>query len=509
MVKLVRSTVIDAPVDAVWAAIRDFNSHKFWHPAIADSVIEDGRAGDEVGCVRRFILSDGESVLRERLLALDDRERSFTYCLTDAPIPLDGYVATVRLRPVSDGDRTFWDWRSEFTCPPSRRAELVELVGEGVYQAGFEAIRERLSRTPSARAGAAPRSARAEPSSPTSAAREPAAPAVRRAGGAIESWGMVMTAHGGPEVLERQTVEVPAPGPGEVRLRHTAIGLNFIDVYCRTGYFRLVDPPGILGMEAAGVVTDVGPGVHGLGEGDRVGYACPPPGAYAERRTMAADLLVPLPDDIPDETAAAGLLKGMTAAFLLHDVHRVTEGDTILVHAAAGGVGTLLCQWGRRLGATVIGTAGGPEKTRRARENGCAFPIDTTRQDFVAAVRDITDGRGCDVVYDAVGRDTIEKSFEALAVRGHLVSFGQASGPLPLLDMAGYAGKSACLSRPNYAHYTGTAAAVRRLSDRLFEGLRAGWLRVEAGQSFPLARVADAHRALESRQTTGSTILTL
>jgi NADPH:quinone reductase-like Zn-dependent oxidoreductase len=318
---------------------------------------------------------------------------------------------------------------------------------------------------------------------------------------------MVLDRFGGPEVLKWQRVSAPVPGPGEVRLRHTAIGVNYIDVYLRTGYYPLLQPPGVPGLEGAGVVVDVGPGVNGILVGDRVGYACMPPGAYAEYRTMKADLLVVLPDDIPDETAAAGLLKGMTAEFLLHRVHRVKEGDSILVHAAAGGVGQLLCQWARALGATVIGTVGSLEKARIARAHGCAYPIVYTEEDFVEKVREITAGRGCDVVYDAVGRDTFLRSYEALAVRGHLVSYGQASGPIEPVDIAGFVGKSARVSRPNFGHYTGTPAEVRAITDRLFDALRRGIVSVEIGQRFALSDAAEAHRALEARRTTGSSVL--
>jgi NADPH:quinone reductase-like Zn-dependent oxidoreductase len=222
---------------------------------------------------------------------------------------------------------------------------------------------------------------------------------------------------------------------------------------------------------------------------------------------MDADFLVPLPDWLDEATAAAGLLKGMTAEFLLHRVHAVKASDTILVHAAAGGVGTLLCQWARHLGATVIGTVGSEEKARVARANGCAFPIVYTREDFVEAVLDITRGRGCDVVYDAVGGDNLARSFAALAVRGHLVSYGQASGPIPPQDVAGYAAKSATLSRPNFGHYTSDPGEVRAIAAHLFEALEQGILKIEAARSYPLAQAAEAHRALEARETTGATIL--
>jgi NADPH:quinone reductase-like Zn-dependent oxidoreductase len=318
---------------------------------------------------------------------------------------------------------------------------------------------------------------------------------------------IVIDAYGGPEVLQLRKVDVPSPGPGEVRIRHTAIGVNYIDVYARTGYYPLITPPGIPGMEAAGVVLDVGSGVDGLLPGDRVAYACAPTGAYAELRSMKSDLIVRLPDDLSDRQAAAVMLKGMSAEFLLHRVHEVRAGDVVLVHAAAGGVGQLLCQWGRHLGATVIGTVGSPEKAEIARAAGCAHPIVYTETDFVARVAELTGGRGCDIVYDAVGADTFIKSYEALALRGHLVSYGQASGPIPPIDIAAFAAKSAKVSRPNFGHYTGTATDVRSICDRLFRAIADGIIHPEIGQEFPLAAAAEAHRALEGRRTTGSTIL--
>ena len=487
-VKVRKSTVVDAPIGAVWNVLRDFNGHHRWHPIVAESAIEDGRAADEIGCVRRFRLRQG-GWLREQLLKLSDRDHSFTYCILEAPLPLYDYVATVRLKPVTDGGGTFWEWRSSFGTPLGEEAALAALVGEQVYEAGFDAVKTQLGLGSSPRIrAAAPRGA-ASTSAP------------------IECNGMVLDRFGGPEVLKWQRLSAPVPGPGEVRLRHMAIGVNYIDVYLRTGYYPLLQPPGVPGLEGAGVVVDVGPGVNGILVGDRVGYACMPPGAYAEYRTMKADLLVVLPDDIPDETAAAGLLKGMTAEFLLHRVHRVKEGDSILVHAAAGGVGQLLCQWARALGATVIGTVGSLEKARIARAHGCAYPILYTEEDFVEKVREITAGRGCDVVYDAVGRDTFLRSYEALALRGHLVSFGQASGPIEPVDIAGFVGKSARVSRPNFGHYTGTPAEVRAITDRLFDALRRGIVSVEIGQRFALSDAAEAHRALEARRTTGSSIL--
>lgn len=501
MVTVRKSTIIDAPVEAVWRFLRDFNAHHAWHPAVAASRIEDARDADEIACVRDFRLQDGAG-LREQLLSLSDRERSFTYCILETPIPLIGYVATVRLRPVTDEGRTFWEWSSRFAAPAGREEELARLVGEEIYEAGFDAVKRHFGQPVGNRA----RSAR--PRRAGSAGPRPAvAPMPTMAGSAITAQAIVQRRHGGPEEMSWEKVEVPPPGPGEIRLRHHAIGVNYIDVYCRTGYFPLLALPGTPGMEAVGVVLEIGPGVHGINPGDRVGYACAPVGAYAEARTMPAELLVPLPDDIGDETAAAVLLKGMSAEFLLHRVHQVKEGDIVLVHAAAGGVGSLLCQWARRLGATVIGTVSTAEKARIARANGCAYPIIYTEADFVAEVSDITERHGCDVIYDAVGRDTISRSIDCLAVQGHLVSYGQASGPLGTVDVAGLANKSAMISRPNFGHYTDTPAKVRAITDRLFDALRRGDLRVEIGRRDALQDAAEAHRALEARATTGSLIL--
>ena len=495
MIKVTRSTVIDAPIGAVWAILRDFNSHAGWHPAIGASRIEAGRSADEIGCVRDFRLADG-GALREQLLSLSDRDHTLSYCILDAPMPLEGYVASIRLKPVTDGDRTFWSWESRFDTPPERAAELTQLVSDGIYEAGFAAVRRMLGRRS--------RPLDAPPPAPAaiSVTRSPAA-----RGETLRSGAIIVSAYGGADTLIWQETAAPPPGPGEVRLRHTAIGVNYIDIYCRTGYFDLLKPPGVPGMEAAGVILDVGEGVRDLAPGDRVAYACAPVGAYCERRTMDATLLVALPDDIDDRLAAAVLLKGMSAEFLLHRVHKLSAGETVLVHAAAGGVGQLLCQWASALGATVIGTAGSPEKARIAREAGCARTIVYTQEDFVHRVMEITGGRGVDVAYDAVGRDTFGKSFDALATCGHLISYGQASGPVPPIDIAGYSSKSASVSRPNFGHYTDTTEKLRSITGNLFRAIRTGILRANIGLVLPLRQAGDAHRALETRQTSGSIVL--
>ena len=505
MPRIVRSTVIDAPVAEVWRILRDFNSHRDWHPAVADSVIEDGWAPDRVGAVRRFRLTNG-AVLREQLLTLSDRDFALSYCILDAPVPLFGYVAQVRLKPVTDGDRTFWHWSCTFDCPPEQEAAMVRLVAEGVYEAGFKGVEKSLS--PHFRTLSPPGRGQGEGETAhllqRAGSRAPSPqPSPQRGEGANA---VVIRQYGGPDVLQWTRVSVPPPGPGEVTLRHTAIGVNFIDVYCRTGYFRLLQPPGVPGMEGVGIVENVGAGVSGLSPGDRVGYACAPVGAYAERRTMPAELLVSLPDDIDDETAAAVLLKGMTAEFLLHRVHPLAAGEVAVVHAAAGGVGVLLTQWASALGATVIGVVGSEAKARIARAQGCAHVV-LASDDVPGRVLDLTGGRGADVVYDAVGRDSLARDLFMLAPCGHIVSYGQAAGHLEPLDVAALAERSARLSRPNFGHYAGTPAQVRLSTQRLFDALRRGLVRPLIGARLPLREAAQAHRRLEDRASVGATIL--
>jgi len=313
---------------------------------------------------------------------------------------------------------------------------------------------------------------------------------------------------GGPEVLKWETVEVGEPGPGQVRLRQEAAGLNYIDVYHRTGLYP--QPlPFIPGVEGAGVVAAVGDGVAGVTAGDRVAYAGPI-GGYAEERLIAADQLVRLPEAISTEQAAAMMLQGLTAHMLLRGAYRVKPGDTILIHAAAGGVGLIVCQWAKALGATVIGTVGSDEKAELARAHGCDHPIVYTRDDFVAEVERITGGAKLPVVYDSIGRDTFLKSLDCLRPRGLMVSFGNASGPVDPFPPGILAQKgSLFLTRPTMYHYTATRAELEAAANELFELVENGTIRVEVNQRFALRDAAEAHRALEARQTSGSTVLTV
>ncbi len=312
---------------------------------------------------------------------------------------------------------------------------------------------------------------------------------------------------GGPEVLRVEESEPPSPGPGEARVRHTAVGLNYIDTYHRSGLYKVSLPSG-LGIEAAGVVEAVGPGVAEVRPGDRVAYAGGPLGAYSEARVMPARVLVPLPEGIGNEAAAAAMLKGMTAQYLLRRTHRVAAGETILVHAAAGGVGLILCQWAKHLGATVIGTVGSDEKAALAASHGCDHPVVYTREDFVARVRELTGGAGVPVVYDSVGRSTWEGSLDCLQPLGLMVSFGNASGPVePFAPTLLAAKGSLFLTRPSLMAYTATREDLLATARDLFDVMLSGAVKMEIGQTFPLVAAAEAHRALEGRRTVGSTLL--
>jgi NADPH2:quinone reductase len=313
--------------------------------------------------------------------------------------------------------------------------------------------------------------------------------------------------NGGPEVLEYVDVEVGDPGPGEARVRNHAIGINFIDVYFRTGLYPQPLPAG-LGQEGAGVVEAVGEGVTHVKPGDRVVYAGRPNGAYSELRVMPADILVKLPDAIPFETAAAMMLQGLTVQYLLNRTYKVKAGETILFHAAAGGVGLIACQWARAIGANLIGTVGSKEKAELAKAHGAAHVINYNEEDVVQRVLEITNGAKVPVVYDSVGKDTFTRSLDCLRPLGLMVSFGNSSGPVPPFSLSELASRgSLYITRPSLAHYAATRADLEAMAADLFDMVTSGKVKIEVNQKFPLADAAKAHIALESRKTTGSTIL--
>jgi NADPH2:quinone reductase len=312
--------------------------------------------------------------------------------------------------------------------------------------------------------------------------------------------------HGGIEALRYETCDVADPGPGQVRLRQTAIGLNFIDTYHRTGLYSIGDLPAVLGSEGAGIVEAVGSDVDAFAVGDRVAYGLGR-GAYAEYRLIGAASLIPLPDTITEEQAAAMMLKGMTADYLLRRTYKVAAGDTVLVHAASGGVGSILCQWASALGARVIGTVGSDDKAVRAQAHGCAETIVYTREPIVDRVRALTDGDGVNVVYDGVGKATFDDSLASLKSHGMLVAFGNASGAVPPFDILRLAKGGHFVARPSLAAYVSTREELLASANTLFAVVAAGTVAIDIGRRFPLSEVQAAHKSLESRETVGSTVL--
>ncbi len=315
--------------------------------------------------------------------------------------------------------------------------------------------------------------------------------------------------HGGPEELRYEAVEVGRPGRGEARVRHTAIGLNFTDVHHRTGRYPLAGLPHVIGMEGAGVIEELGPGVDaGLAVGDRVAYASEKPRSYAQATVMPTTRLVKLPDGISDEIGAALILKGLTAHYLIRSTYRISAGETILIHAAAGGVGLIMCQWAKSLGVRVIGTVSTDEKAQLARQNGCDHPIVYTREDVVARVREITGGAGLPVVYDGVGASTFESSLACLRRRGMAVSYGSASGVVPPIEMFRLNRQgSLFVTSAGLADYIADREELLMRAGELFEAVANGSVKIDIKQRYPLAEAARAHRALEARMTSGSSIL--
>lgn len=483
--KVVRSAIINAPVERVWAVLRDFNSHDQWHKIIKESRIESGQRPNQVGCIRAFTLKDG-NFIREQLLTLDDVQYKSTYCIVESTVPLKRYVATVTLKPVTDGRRTFWHWECTFAAPPGRERELRDMVAHEVYEAGFENLRLYLNHG-------------ADLLVPGSKPLPVGLPQVCRR--------VVVTGYGGPEALVVQNAEVPAPGPAQVRIRQRAIGVNFFDIYLRRGWIPQMMPlPGTPGMEAAGTVVDVGEGVTGLIPGDRVAYMTPLPGGYATLRNVEAEHVVRLPAAIDEEVAAALLLKGVTADYLLHDLGRVRPGARWLVHAAAGGVGLVLCAWARHLGARVVGTVSSEDKVQIARDHGCEHVIVTRDYHFAESVIQHF-GDGADVIVDGLGDAAFQENFKALAPCGHWISLGQASGVPRPVDPNLLVQKSATFSRPVAFAYVTTRALLAERAQRVWNALAEGALRAPSIERYSLEAVASAHERLESRKTTGALVL--
>ena len=484
--RIVRSTIIDAPIARVWAVLRDFNSHDQWHDAVDQSRIEGDERSDQIGCVRSFTLKDGNRI-REQLLTLSDTEHKSTYCIVEATVPLQRYVATITLKPVTDGNRTFWHWESTFATPPGRERELHDMVAQGVYETGFANLRRHLLQGGDLQS----RGGAAMPSALTVTTRR-----------------IVVKRYGEAEAMHAEDAQAAPPGGGEVRLQQRAIGVNFLDIYLRRGWIPGMLPlPGTPGMEAAGTVLDVGANVNTLLPGDRVAYLGPVPGAYCGARTVPSDWVVRLPAAVEDDTAAALLLKGITADFLLRDLGHVGPGTRLLVHAASGGVGLLVCAWARRLGAVVLGTVSTEEKARVAREHGCEHVIVTRNYRFAEAVQQACGG--ADVVIDGLGDAARDENLAALARRGHWISLGQASGPLTPLPPDALVAKSLSFSRPVVFDYVATPAQLTERAQRVWNALADGSIKLPPIERYSLDSAAQAHARLESRSSIGALILTV
>jgi NADPH:quinone reductase len=485
--RVVRSTVIDAPIERVWAVLRDFNSHHRWHAVVDQSKIERNEASDQVGCVRSFTLKDGNRI-REQLLTLDDRHYKSTYCILEATVPLQRYVATVTLKPVTDGNRTFWHWESTFSTPPGREKELRDLVASGVYESGFENLRSYLQGAGDLRTAGAGATVAMPAALPMT---------IRRA---------IVRTYGDATQLAVEDAACAAPARSEIRIRQRAIGVNYIDVYLRKGWIpAMLAEGGTLGMEAAGSVIDVGEGVTGFMPGDRVAYLGPMPGSYCSVRSVPAEWVVRLPASVNDDIAAATLLKGITADYLVRDLGHMSAGTRVLVHAASGGVGLLVCAWAKRLGARVIGTVSSEEKARVAREYGCDHVIVTKDYRFADAVQ--RELGGADVLIDGLGDAARDENFAALARRGHWISLGQATGPLAPLDPHLLVSKSITFSRPVVFDYVSTRTALNERASRVWAALADGTLKAPPIERHSLEAASAAHARLESRKTIGALVL--
>jgi len=491
-ITVIRSAVIEAPIDQVWAVLRDFNSHHLWHPAVVRSRMEDDLGGDVVGGVREFSLTGGAE-LREQLLRQSDRDYTLTYCILDSSLPLLDYVATLRLKPVTDGSRTFWDWRSQFRAPQERAAELQDLVGRKLYETGFAGLRTFL----------------AQQQAPGPQPPAPAAEAEAAAAGSapLPSRAVVIATAGSPDVMAIRNATVSAPAPGQVRIRQTAVAVNYLDLKHRRDISAGVDLPGTPGLEGVGKIIDVGEQVNGLFPDDRIAYISRTPGAYADIRCIEADACVLLPDGVSDMEAST-LLKGVTAGLVLSRVFRTAPGATILIQAVAGGLGHLLSQWAKSLDLTVIGTVSNAAKAKFSRGCGCDYPIVALENDPLAAeVMRITNGRGVDYWVHSSGADGLDAAFACLAPRGHCAVIGDRGERSLPLDVNVLKQRSLTVSAPVCFDYFDDRPYLLRLAQQLFAKIQSRTI-IPVLEAFPLSRAAEAHHRIEFRQNMGAVVLT-
>jgi NADPH2:quinone reductase len=491
-IRLIRSAVIEAPIERVWAVLRDFNSHERWHPAVTRSQMENDFDGDVVGGVRRFSLTDGAE-LREQLLHHSDRDTTITYSILDSPLPLLDYVATVRLKPVTDGNHTFWDWRVRFRAPADRAAALETLVGRQICEAGFTGLRRFLDEQT------------APPTAP-SGKTDTAVLAAAAAGEPLPARAVVVTIPGGPEVMSLHDVTVSAPTGRQVRIRQTAIAVNTLDLHHRRGIAAGVDLPGTPGLEGVGEIIDVGEQANGLFRGDRVAYMSRTAGAYADICCVDADACIPLPDGVSDSEAAT-LLKGVTAGLLLSRVFRAVRGAVVLIEAVSGGMGHLLSQWAHSMDLTVIGTVSTVDNARFSRDHGCGHPIVVSDgKPLAEEVMRITNGRGVDYWVHS-GAHGLDDAIDGLARCGHCAIIDH-HGEQPLrLDLNRLKPRSLTVSAPDRFDYLGDRLYLLRLAQHYFTKIQHRTI-IPAIETFSLDQAADAHARIEARQAMGAVVLT-
>jgi len=491
-ITVIRSAVIDASIDDVWAVLRDFNSHDQWHPAVAGSRMENGLDSDVVGGVRKFSLTSGEEI-REQLLRHNDREHAFTYCILDSPLPLLDYVATVQLKPVTDGNQTFWDWRAHFRAPGERAKELENIVGTQIHEAGFTGLRQFLVQ-------------QIKPAQPS----PQEAKAIKTAvfvGEDLPSRTVVVTSAGKPESLTLENLTVSAPDPEQVRIRQTAIAVNRQDIsHCRISTTD-VDIPKTPGMEGVGEIIDVGRHVNGFFRGDRVVYLRRNPGSYAEIRCIDADECLPLPEGVTDVEASI-LLKGLTASLLLNRVFQAATGATILIESVAGGLGHLLSQWARSMELVVIGTVATEEQAKFSRDNGCDHPIVVTNGTVLRdEVMRITKGRGVDYWVHRDGSHGLDNILACLKSCGHCAVIGDCGGsPIPL-DFNVLQRRSLTISTPVVFDYLTSRPYLQRIAHQLFTQLQKQTI-TPTIQTFPLSQVTEAHEQFGTEEAMGAITLT-
>ena len=493
-ISVIRSAVIDAPIDQVWGVLRNFDGMESWHPAVSACRMENDVGGDVVGGVRVLNLADGIE-LREQLLRHSDLEYTFSCCILDASVPLFDYTATVRLKPVTDGNRTLWDWRARFRAPADRATELENMVGRQIYEAGFTGLRKFLA------------GETASPPSPPPSHEEPTESASTVGSGDLISRAVVVSATGDPEVMSLSEVTVPAPGPEQVRLRQTVIAINYEDIKHRRGISEGLDLPGTPGLEGVGEVIDVGKQVNGIFPGDRIAYMSRTPGAYAAIYCIDADACIPLAPGISDNEAST-LLKGVTAGLLLSRVFRAAPNATILIQSVSGGVGHLLSQWAKSMNLTVIGTASTIEKAKFSRDHGCDYPIVVDDDSKLPAeVMRITRGRGVDYWVHSSGARGLDTAFACLAGCGHCAVIGDRDGESVSLNVNVLKDRSLTVSAPVCFDYFSDRTYMQRLAHHLFSKIQSRAI-VPAIESYPLSQAAEAHHRIEDRRNMGAVVLT-